>query len=272
MVFTSAIGLAGAEAPSTDDTGELGYGISQTPQVWLDCQNAERGSALDINWDVREGVFPTDWSRPLFAAYEGLLRRLADRRVGVDLAAPDRPTGRPGAPGGREVNATAGPVPAGLLHEPVVAQALPTPDRVAVVGGDGTMTYGELLARATGVADRLAAAGCQPGDLVGVVMDRGWEQVVGALGILLAGGVYVPVDTNSPPARRDADPHRRRDPARADPVAGWPARTRRSRSSACPVDLLPPAAPRPAQAHVARRPGPGVRHLHLGLDRRARRA
>lgn len=83
------------------------------------------------------------------------------------------------------------------------AQALRTPDRVALVAPDATLTYRQLTGRAAAVAARLADAGCRPGDLVAVVADKGWRQVVGVFGALLAGAAYVPVDTNQPPARRD---------------------------------------------------------------------
>jgi pyochelin synthetase len=203
VVFTSAIGLAGETG---DGGGDFGYGISQTPQVWIDCQNVERNGALATSWDVRDGVFPDGLVPAAFAAYEALLRDLAgdDERIWTGrhpVALPPGQRARRSA-----VNDTTAALPAGLLHDRVIAQALSTPDRVAVVAAGPVttydMTYGELLARAAGVAECLAEAGCRPRDLVAIVMERGWEQVVAVLGTLLAGGVYVPVDTNQPPARR----------------------------------------------------------------------
>ncbi|WP_405432807.1 amino acid adenylation domain-containing protein [Micromonospora sp. NBC_00617] len=200
IVFTSAIGLGGDTG--VEGFGELGYGISQTPQVWIDCQNIERSGGLATNWDVREGVFPDGVVDEMFAAYAALLRRLAATDEAWEELAP---VALPEASARRraEVNDTAAPLPEGLLHEGVLAQALRTPDRVAVVAADGTLTYRQLTGRATAVAARLAEAGCRPGDLVAVVADKGWRQVVAVFGVLLAGGAYVPVDTNQPPVRRD---------------------------------------------------------------------
>ena len=200
VVFTSAIGLGGDTG--VEGFGELGYGISQTPQVWIDCQNIERSGGLATNWDVREGVFPDGVVDDMFAAYAALLRRLA----GTDEAWEElAPVALPEASAHRraEVNATAAPLPDGLLHEGVLAQALRTPDRVAVVAPDATLTYRQLAGRAAAVAAALADAGCAPGDLVAVVADKGWRQVVAVFGVLLAGAAYVPIDTNQPPARRD---------------------------------------------------------------------
>lgn len=94
------------------------------------------------------------------------------------------------------------PFPAdALLHQAVVAQAVETPDAVAVITPGRTLTYRELATESALLAHRLAEAGTAPGSLVAVVMEKGWEQVVGCLGVLRAGAAYVPVDPHWPAAR-----------------------------------------------------------------------
>ncbi|MGC5052492.1 amino acid adenylation domain-containing protein [Micromonospora sp. DT48] len=197
IVFTSAIGL---DTPTPVDAPTLGHGISQTPQVWIDCQNIERDGGLSTTWDAREGVLPDALLDDAFAAYEDLLARLADGSAWSAAY----PVGLPEAQARRRatVNDTAGPVPAGLLHDGVVAQATRHPDRPAVIDADRTMSYGELLVHANGVADALLKTGCRPGELVGITLDRSCHQLVAVLGTLLAGAVYVPVDPAHPPRRR----------------------------------------------------------------------
>ncbi|HEU4421787.1 MAG TPA: amino acid adenylation domain-containing protein, partial [Pilimelia sp.] len=268
VVFTSAIGLIGpqagteAEAVAGPAWGELGYGISQTPQVWIDCQNIERDGALATNWDVREGVFPDGVVADMFAAYETLLHRLADDEGAWAQVAP---VSLPEAQRKRRerVNDTAAPLPEGLLHEGIVAQATRTPDRIAVIAAGRAMTYGELLGRAGTVADRLTGAarpgagatgaggGVRPGELVGIAMERGWEQVVAVLGILLAGGAYLPLDPYQPRARRDqilADAGVRRVLTQARLVDGtpWPDGV-----EVTAVDTVPPAPYRGRQPVTA---------------------
>ncbi|HEY6324239.1 MAG TPA: condensation domain-containing protein, partial [Thermoanaerobaculia bacterium] len=75
VVFTSTLTMAGA--PSAALPGEAGYGISQTPQVLLDHQVGEHGGALVYNWDAVEELFPAGLLDAMFAAYGGLLERLA---------------------------------------------------------------------------------------------------------------------------------------------------------------------------------------------------
>jgi pyochelin synthetase len=247
IVFTSAIGLGDKTSAPEEPPYRMGYGISQTPQVWIDCQNIERGGELHTNWDVREGVLVDGVVDAMFDAYADLLRRLAESDEAWSEV---RPCRLPAAQAATRaaVNATAAPVPAGLLHDRVVRQALRTPDRVAVVA-DRPVTYGELLGRAVAVADRLVAEGCRPGELVGIVMDRGWEQVVAVLGALLAGGAYVPVDTGQPSARRDGilarAGVRRVLTQRWLRDADWPEGV-----AVTAVDLVPPVAPRAVEPRV----------------------
>ncbi|GGL11843.1 non-ribosomal peptide synthetase [Sphaerisporangium melleum] len=197
VVFTSAIGLGQDEA----EQGEPVYGISQTPQVWIDCQVKEHRGALLVNWDVRAGVFPAGLVDDMFAAFTGLLARLSGPQAWDSVSPVELPPAQ--ARRRAEVNDTDAPLPDGLLHDEVVARALREPARTAVVTGAGSVTYGELLDRATAVAAALREAGHAPGDIVAIVMDKGIEQVVAVLGVLLAGGAYLPVDTGQPAARRD---------------------------------------------------------------------
>ncbi|GIJ32681.1 non-ribosomal peptide synthetase [Micromonospora sediminimaris] len=202
VVFTGAIGVGGGEPSVAGRKPRPVYGVSQTPQVWIDCQVGDQFGGLDMNWDVREGVFPEHVVDEMFAAFVHLLHQLAADDT-TWAAVDPQPLPSPQRARRTAANATDAPVPAGLLHEPLVAYAREHPDRVAVIDAAGSMTYGDWLARAAGVAERLRVAGCRPGDLVGVLIDKSCEQVVGVLGVLLAGGVYVPVDIGQPAVRRD---------------------------------------------------------------------
>jgi amino acid adenylation domain-containing protein len=79
--------------------------------------------------------------------------------------------------------------------------AASSPDSVAVHSSDGTLTYAELTGRAEGLAGHLRALGIGRGDLVGLCMERSAGLVVGALGVLMAGGAYVAIDPAYPDDR-----------------------------------------------------------------------
>jgi len=87
------------------------------------------------------------------------------------------------------------------LDRRVTPWAQRTPDRVAVDGADGTMTYGELDRLANRFSGALLAAGTQPGDRVGIHLPRSGRGIAAMIGALRAGAVYVPLDPSSPPAR-----------------------------------------------------------------------
>ncbi|MDK0524710.1 non-ribosomal peptide synthetase [Streptomyces sp. ML-6] len=90
------------------------------------------------------------------------------------------------------------------LHSRFAERAARTPDAVAVIARDRRLSYADVDAESARVASLLAGHGTTTGTLVGVVMHKGWEQVVGSLGVLRAGGAYVPMDPHWP-ARRLAD-------------------------------------------------------------------
>ncbi len=125
------------------------------------------------------------------------------RLVTSDRTASER-TGAPGRPG--------------LLHERFLAAAAAAPDEEALLwaapaaegsaGAPGqvaeqvqALTRGALAERSARVARRLRALGVGPEVPVGVFLDRTPELVVALLGVLRAGGAYVPMDPAYPPER-----------------------------------------------------------------------
>jgi amino acid adenylation domain-containing protein/non-ribosomal peptide synthase protein (TIGR01720 family) len=83
-----------------------------------------------------------------------------------------------------------------------VAQARRMPDAPAVLDGDRVASYGEVHARAAALASELATRGVRAETVVGMTTRRGIGTVVAQLGILMAGGAYLPVDPRDPPDRR----------------------------------------------------------------------
>ena len=78
------------------------------------------------------------------------------------------------------------------------------PESEAVVYGDRRLSYRQLDQAADHLAFLLRGRGVRPGDLVGLLVERGAELVVGMLAILKAGGAYLPLDPGHPPARWNA--------------------------------------------------------------------
>ncbi|HEY2740347.1 MAG TPA: amino acid adenylation domain-containing protein, partial [Thermoanaerobaculia bacterium] len=204
VVFTSMLTLPGSGEVTAEDRLTLSpvFGVSQTPQVWLDHQASEQGGRLSFVWDAADELFPPGMLDDMLAAYLELLERLA---AGEDAWGERAPLRLPAAHLAlyAAANATLAEVPEGLLHTPFLAQAAARPESPAVISAERTLTYGELRRLACGLGRRLRVAGVEPGSLVGVVMTKGWEQVAAVLAALAAGAAYLPIDAELPRERRD---------------------------------------------------------------------
>jgi amino acid adenylation domain-containing protein/non-ribosomal peptide synthase protein (TIGR01720 family) len=202
VVFTSLLGMP---FPVTDEQStfptSLGYGISQTPQVHLDHVLYERGGELHFTWDAVEDLFPARLLDEMFQTYCRLLTRLAGSQMACDEL---RPCRLPAEQSARRstVNQTRVPTDrAQLIHTLVDRRCKQASGEVAVIAHDRTLTYGELDSLANRVARSLLDRGTEPDQLVGIVAEKGWEQVVGVLGTVRSGAAYLPIDPGLPPAR-----------------------------------------------------------------------
>jgi amino acid adenylation domain-containing protein/non-ribosomal peptide synthase protein (TIGR01720 family) len=142
---------------------------------------------------------PAEQAAGVLDRYAALLGRLA--------SAGERPLGRLLLDGeerrrllalGR--GATVAPPPCGV-HRLIEAQAERRPEAVAVTFEGTELTYGELERRANRLAWRLRELGVGPEAVVGLCLGRGADPVVGLLGVWKAGGAWLPLDPDHPPAR-----------------------------------------------------------------------
>lgn len=85
-----------------------------------------------------------------------------------------------------------------LLHELFEDQVRRTPDALAAVHGDKTLTYRELNSRSNQLAHYLRGKGIKPDRLVGLFFERGLDMLVAIMATWKAGGAYVPLDPAYP--------------------------------------------------------------------------
>lgn len=201
VVFTSMLGVVttGQEAKSSMDD-HLVYALSQTPQVWLDHQVGERHGELLFNWDYVPALFPDGMLEAMFSAYNSLLGTLLARPENwrknlaelISISTPQRSVQPYVYP--MQKHAT--------LHSLFAQQVHKRPEHVAIKACDRQLSYTELACAANAVQAQLTAFDLGNNPLVAVVMEKGWEQAAAVLGILQAGGAYVPIDPALPLKRR----------------------------------------------------------------------
>ena len=231
------------------------------------------GEPLRIDFDVNPALHT---SADLAMYRQRFLRLLTAHRR---CRAPDRQSRHSGAgrarhhPAGLERH-RAGRSRASTVPELFAAQAARTPDAAAVMFEDRALSYAALDAHANRLAHHLQSLGVGPETVVGLCVERSPEMLIGLLGILKAGGAYLPLDPNYPRERLEfmlADagvPVLVTQSALMDRLPAGAAAT----AASCGSTPTRPAIARQPEHRAAARSRsapPGLRDLHLGLDRRA---
>lgn len=186
---------------------ELGFGLSQTPQVNLDCMSLEVDECLHLHWDRIEEAIDVDQSAAMFQDYQDLLEKLAkdidcwESSVYFEELAGEKTCSKISLPL-TEWNETY--VDYGKKNS--LCQLIETATEqygtaTALVFGDLCLTYSELNRRANQWAHYFRQLGLNADQPVALVMERGIEMVVALIAILKAGGAYLPIDVEYPEER-----------------------------------------------------------------------
>lgn len=205
VVYTSTIGAAGSEEKSNWEfmrNSQITYKISQTPQVWIDCQVSEDNGGVLINWDVRDGVFPTGFIKDAFESFSLLISRLSENSNMWEKVQPlELPTKTVEVR--NHVNKTESDLPEKMIHEGFYNCMKHCPDAIALITSEGTFSYKELGTYVAGIQNELLKVGFCKGDFVAVSADKGMWQIASVLAVLFSGGVYLPFDVSQPIARQN---------------------------------------------------------------------
>ena len=172
----------------------------QVPLTFVVC---DYGAAQDVvlHLDYRTDYLDGAEAAALVERMQGLLRQLAEEE--------DRTISRYQLPTDQEIDRLLGDLSGSqsplrtdvYLHQFFEEQAARSPDAIAVVCGNQSMTYLELDARADRVARWLEGQGVGPEQFVGVCHSRTPDMLVAIVGILKSGAAYVPIDPTYPSAR-----------------------------------------------------------------------
>jgi amino acid adenylation domain-containing protein len=201
IVFTSMLALDIEPEDSVfNNLGEQVFGLGITPQVWIDHVVIENTEGLELIWNTVDDLFPDGLLDDMFAAYRQYIFQLLnsdDTWQATSIQLPESHLALQ-----HEVNATAVPQSAHFMHTLFIEQVAQQADHPAVINGDVCLSYSELHAASQQLAHWLRQQGAARNQIVAVVMDKGWEQIVAVMGILYAGAAYVPIDPELPEQRQ----------------------------------------------------------------------
>ncbi|MDQ3761149.1 MAG: amino acid adenylation domain-containing protein [Actinomycetota bacterium] len=203
---------------------QIGFGLYNTPQNDFDLPGLHTSlvpvstetAKRDLNFLLSEQRGPdgspqgidgfVEYATDLFdpATVETLFARWV-RLLDAVVADPDRPISRIDilTPTERhrllvDYNNTTHPVAQTSLPVLFETQAQATPQAVAVVFEDTTLTYHQLNTKANQLARALISRGVRPEQIVALALPRSPELVVAILAVLKAGAAYLPLDPDHP--------------------------------------------------------------------------
>ncbi|WP_344154166.1 amino acid adenylation domain-containing protein [Kribbella yunnanensis] len=199
VVFTSTLTHRKPdEATFLKDQQVDAMGVNQTPQIYLDHQLVEENGELSLNWDSLDELFPAGMLDAMFERYCAFVDSLTEEsawRQPPDLLPATTLDAY------ASLNDTSVPPPAELALESILRTAASRPDSPAVITGTRQVSYRELTDTAWRVAHALRGQGVARGDVVGILLNKGWEQIASVLGVVLAGAAYIPIDPQAPVER-----------------------------------------------------------------------
>ncbi|MEQ9660886.1 amino acid adenylation domain-containing protein, partial [Fulvivirga sp.] len=201
VVVTSTLGLFSddqkGDIAEPSDEKKRSFSISQTPQVWIDFQVGEDSDGLWINWDTIDGLFPKDMLDDMFAAFENIFMSLSSDKKNWEVSdvaeLPEVQTNQR-----EKINAVSRPQTDELLHQQFLNMAEKYPQAIAIRSSKKTLTYQEVFNISNTIAYELVKLNVKKNELVAIVTEKGWEQIPSAIGILISGAAYLPVDASLP--------------------------------------------------------------------------
>lgn len=158
----------------------------------------EEPDTLDFTLEYSTKLFNEASMKRLAMHFTNVLERVAER-PGEKLHAIDILSDAEKKMVLSDFNATAVQYPEEeTIHSLFEKQVEQSPDSTALVAGDRCLTYRELNNRSNQLARLLRKRGVEPDSIVGIMVERSLEMLVAMLGVLKAGGAYLPIDPEYP--------------------------------------------------------------------------
>lgn len=199
-VFTSAVGLVGKTLESNFVGRMNEFGVSQTPQVFIDCQVMDDLEGLRIFWDVREGIFPDGLVEDMFFLFGKQIDKMEKECFWTQEDIVELPEWQKQVR--NSVNNTVVKRELYRIEEGIIYSCRNNPNKIALVDKERSFTYQETLEYAMVIKSELEKKNCKVGDYVGIMVNKSAFQVIAAIGILCTGAIFVPISSDLPSERK----------------------------------------------------------------------
>ncbi|MBO5337624.1 MAG: amino acid adenylation domain-containing protein [Lachnospiraceae bacterium] len=196
-LYDVMISYQNAKTNTGADTKWYSNGYSEVPFV-MHIDNRDEQECHTINIDYQTVVFKEEEIEYLIKRLEYILEQIVeekDKAVRKISIVPKQETEKMLY----DFNDTYVDYPRDkCVHELFTEQAKRTPDSIALIFEDKKFTYRQLDEMSNSLAHFLRNKGINPNDVVPIIAKRSWHVIVAMLGVLKAGGAYMPVDPSYP--------------------------------------------------------------------------
>ncbi|RFZ76921.1 amino acid adenylation domain-containing protein [Lacrimispora amygdalina] len=191
-VFTGMI-FENEDGISLENMGELVYSVSQTSQVYLDCQVMTGSEGLSITWDYVQQLFDPVMMERMFERYTCMIEAAGEGSLisERDLALVD------------QYNQTDCDLESVTLLDAFEKQVLLRGSQTALITREGAYTYQMINGLAEKMAAGLKKRGLKSGDKAAVYEYRNARTIAAILAVLKCRGVYVPISPLIPEDRKE---------------------------------------------------------------------
>lgn len=196
-VFTGMI-FENQDSMNIDDVGDIVYSVSQTSQVYLDCQVMSDSNGISITWDYVSQLFETELIEKIFSEFIDIIENTAltlDGNITSHLNSKERDMIE-------MYNSTDMEYYVPTLIEAFEKTAKAMPDKTAITAGNESCTYAELNEKAERIASGLEETGIRKNSTVAVYEYRNIDTVASILAVLKCGATYVPISPDIPEERK----------------------------------------------------------------------
>jgi len=203
VVFSGSLPLRPPQTRPLSDSMDLRCIESemQTPQVTLDHQAYVDGDELVLSIDYVPDAFPANFIDNFTLFYEDLIKALfknGDYGDSQAIALPDNELR-----GRQRANQTEKPLESQTLIAPILQSFATRHNRIALVVGDKAIRYSELKDLVEARANSLCKQGVQNKDIVAISLERGEEEIITCLAVLMLGATYLPLSHSVPDIRKE---------------------------------------------------------------------